>query len=155
MRAAATASGSSAFLPAQTTTPGAPRRRRQMDQPQPLGIRWRGGGIDQKHHRRFQPLGAVHGHDANLVARNLHVALDFKVGRAQPGHEALQRGRRLALIAQREFEEFVERVVGLLPEPPQDAFPAAIAAEQPGIERKRRLAAKRVLARVQAGQRGR
>ena len=81
----------------------------------------------------------MHGHDADFVARDLHVALDLGVGGAQPRHEALQRGRRLALIGQRQFEKFVERVVGLMPEPLQDARAAAVAAEQPGIERKRRL----------------
>jgi len=73
----------------------------------------------------------MHGHDTDLVARNLHVALHLGVGRAQPRHEALQRGRRLAFIAEREFEKLVERVIGLMAEPFQDALPAAVAAEQP------------------------
>ena len=119
---------------------------RQVDQLQALGIRRRRGGVDQEDDRRLQPLGAVHGHDADFVARDFHVALHFGVGGAQPRHKALQRGRRLALIAQRQFEKFVERVVGFMAEPPQDPRAAAVAAEQPGIERKRRLGGKTALA---------
>ncbi len=81
----------------------------------------------------------MHGHDADFIAGNFHVALPLKVGRAQPRHKTLQRGGRFALIAQRKLEKFVERVVGFMAEPPKDSLPAAVAAEQPGIERKRRF----------------
>ena len=123
---------------------------RQMDQLQPLGIRRRRGGVDQEHDGRLQPLGAVHRHDADFVARDFHVALHFGVGGAQPRHKALQRGRRLALIAQGEFEKFVERVVGFMAEPLQDPLAAAVAAEQPGIERERRFGEKAALAGFKA-----
>ena len=113
---------------------------RHPDQLQARGIGGRRRGVDQEHHRRFQPLGAMHGHDADFVARDFHVALHLGVGGAQPRHKTLQRGRRLSLVTQRQFEKFVQRVVGLMPEPPQDSRPAAVAAEQPGIERKRRFA---------------
>ena len=55
----------------------------------------------------------------------------------------------LRLVGQRQFEEFVERVVGLVPEPAQDARAPAVAAEQPGIEGKRRLGAEAPLAFVE------
>ena len=97
----------------------------------------------------------MHGHDADFVARDFHVALHFGVGGAQPRHEPLQRGRRLALIVEREFQKFVERVVGLMPEPPQDPRAAAIAAEQPGVERERRLADEAALALLEPLQRSR
>ena len=133
--------GSSAFLPAQTTTPGAaaPPDPRQLDQSAAAAYPRARTWYRPETPPGLQSLGAVHGHDADFVARDFHVALHFEVGGAQPRHEALQRGRRLALIAQREFEKFVERVIGLVAEPPQDALPAAVAAEQPGIEGKWRL----------------
>src|SRR5262249_44721098 len=66
-----------------------------------------------------------------------HVALDLGVGRTQPGHEALQRAGGLALIIKRELEELVERVIGLMPEPSENALPPAVTPEQPGVERER------------------
>ncbi len=78
-------------------------------------------------------------HDADFVARNLHVTLHFEVGRAQPRHVSLQRGGGLALIVQGKFEKFIERVVGLMAEPSQYPRPAAVTAKQPRIKRKRRL----------------
>ena len=72
---------------------------RQPNEFQARGIGGRCRGVDQKHHRRFQPLGAMHGHDADFVARDFHVALDFGIGRAQPRHETLQRCRGLALVS--------------------------------------------------------
>ena len=90
---------------------------RQMDQPQPLRVRWRRRGVNQEHDGRFKSLGAMHGHDADFVARDFHVALHLGIGRAQPRHETLQRGRRLALVGQREFEKLVERVGRLMAEP--------------------------------------
>ena len=95
----------------------------------------------------------MHRHDADLVARNFHVALHFEIGRAQPRHKALQRGRRLAFVVQRQFQKLIERVVRLVSEPPQDSRAAAVAAEQPGIERKRRLAGKAALALFEPPQR--
>ena len=95
----------------------------------------------------------MHGHDADFVAGNFHVALHFGIGRAQPRHEALQRGGRLALIAQRQLEKFVERIGGLMPEPFQDAQAAAVAAEQPGVECKRRLDGETALAGFETPQR--
>ena len=96
----------------------------------------------------------MHRHDADFVARDFHVALDLGVGGAQPRHEALQRGRRLPLIAERQLEKLVERVIGFMAEPLQDPRAAAVAAEQPGIEGKRRLGGKTALAGFKALQRG-
>ena len=78
-------------------------------------------------------------HYPHFVAGNFHVALYFSVGGPQPGHKPLQRSGRLAFEIQSEFEEFVERIIGFMAEPPQNTRPAAIASEQPGIECKRRL----------------
>jgi hypothetical protein len=92
----------------------------------------------------------MHRHDADLVARDFHVALYLGVGRAQPRHEALQRRRRLALVVQCKLQEFVERVIGLVAEPPQHALPPSVTAEHPRIERKRRLVCEAALALQEA-----
>ena len=44
----------------------------------------------RNHDRRLQALGAVHRHDAHLVALLLHVALDLDVAGAKLIDEALQ-----------------------------------------------------------------
>ena len=48
----------------------------------------RRAGIGQEHDRRLEALGAVHRHDANLVAAVLHVALHLALGLAQVGEKA-------------------------------------------------------------------
>ncbi len=92
-------------------------------------------GVGEDHGMGFEALGAVHGHDAHLVAPKLHVALHLRAGRAQPGDEALQRRAGSApLVVEREIEEFVERIVGFEAEPGEKALAAAAGTEQPGIE---------------------
>ena len=59
---------------------------------------------------------------------------------AQPGDEALQGRRLAALVVEREFEEFVERVVGLRPEPREERVRPPLGAEHARVERERRLA---------------
>src|SRR3979409_861635 len=81
----------------------------------------------------------MHGHDTDFIAGDFHVPLHLKVGRAQPCQKSLQRGGRLALIAECQFEKFVERVIGFMAKPLQDTLAAAVAAEQPGIECEWRL----------------
>ena len=73
-------------------------------------------GIGENDDRRFQPLGAVHGHDPHLVAGDLHVALHFGARLAEPSKETLQRRRFAALVVEREIEEFIERIVRLVAE---------------------------------------
>ena len=92
----------------------------------------------------------MHGHDADFVARDFHVALHLEIGGAQPGHKTLQRGRRLALIGKRQFQKLIERVIGFMAEPLQDARASAVAAEQPGIEGERRLLKETALALLEA-----
>ncbi len=127
---------------------------RQTDQPQPLGVLRRGRGVHQEHDRSLQPFRAMHGHHANLVARDLHVALHLGVGGAQPGQKSLQRGGRPAFIGQCEFEEFVQGVIRLVPEPAQDASTPAVAAKQPGVEGKRGLMAEAPFALFEAVENG-
>ncbi len=73
---------------------------------------------------RFQSLGAMHGHHAHFVARDIHVAFDFALRRPNPIEEALQRRRLALLVSEREIEEFIERVGGLSAEP-RENFGAA------------------------------
>jgi hypothetical protein len=54
------------------------------------GVR-RGAVVDQKDDVRLQTLGAVDGHDADLVAERVGVALDLGVAGKEPGKEAFQR----------------------------------------------------------------
>src|SRR5204863_4792833 len=60
--------------------------------------------------------------------------------------KALQRSRRLSFVVQGEFEKLVQRVIGFMAEPPQDARPAAVGTEQPRIECKWRLGLETALA---------
>src|SRR5262249_58635128 len=62
------------------------------------------------------------------------------VRRAQPGDEAVQRRRLAPLVVEREIEEFVERIVGLVTERGEEAPAAAFGAEHARIEGERRLA---------------
>ena len=43
-----------------------------------------GGRVGENDGGSLKPFGAVHRHDADFVASLLHVALHFRVGRAQP-----------------------------------------------------------------------
>ena len=79
-------------------------------------------GVRQEHDRRLEALGAMHRHDADLVALLLHVALDLDVGRAQRIDEALQRWRRLPVKREREIEKLIERLGGFRPKPRQHAL---------------------------------
>ena len=65
----------------------------------------------------------------------------------------MQRGGRLAFVVQRELEELIERIIGLVAEAAQNASAAAVAAEQPGVERKWRFPDKTPLALLEARER--
>ena len=82
----------------------------------------------------------MHGHHPHLIARDFHVALDLRVGAAQPGDKTLQRRRLAALVIEREVEEFVERVGCLRAEAGKVFSPSALGPEHARIEGKRRVA---------------
>ena len=71
--------------------------------------------VGQEHDRRLQAFGAVHRHDADLVALLLHVALDLDVAGAKLIEEALQRGRGIAVEGERAVEKLIDRLGGLRP----------------------------------------
>ena len=67
-------------------------------------------GIRQEYDRRFQTLGAMHGHDAYLIPTMLHVALHLAVGLTQIGEKAGERWRLGIVIAEREVQKLIEIV---------------------------------------------
>ncbi len=106
-------------------------RSRQGEQSRPMRPNVH-AGVGQEHDRRLQALGAMHRHDADLVAVLLHVALDLDVAAAQLIDEALQRRRRLAVIGESDVEELIDRLRRLRPEPDEHALthPLTLGAEQ-------------------------
>ena len=138
------AGASSALRPAQIVAAAAKRQEPRVSRPG--GRRHRIGENDD---RRFEALGAVHGHHPHFVARDLHVALDFGARLAQPGEETLQRRRLAPLVIEREIEEFVERVVGFRAEPREETPPRAAGAENFRVKRERRLAPRVLRQRVE------
>ena len=48
------------------------------------------GRVGQEHDRCLEPFGAVHGHDANFVADDVHVALHLRSRRPHERDKTLQ-----------------------------------------------------------------
>ena len=71
----------------------------------------------------------MHGHHADFVARDFHVAFDLGARLPQPGEEALQRRRLAPLVIEREIEELVERIVGFGTEPGEKTPPRTAGAK--------------------------
>ncbi len=106
VRAAAASGTSSALRPAQIVAPPESRSNR--------GGRGPAGGVMVSASTTTgasKTLGAVDRHHPHFVAPDLHVALYFGAGIAQPTQEALQRRCLPALVIEREIEKFVERIV--------------------------------------------
>ena len=74
------------------------------------------------------------GHHADAVAARLHVALDGYVGALDFVEKGEQRWGIGLFEGEGEREEFVDRIARLRPQPRQDRLPAAILAEQAGVE---------------------
>ena len=110
----------------------------EVEQRRHRAARGRRAGVGQEHDGGFEALGAVHGHDAHLVAAVLHVALHLAVGLAQVGEEAGERRRRVVVVAQRQIEELVDRIGGLRAEAGEQLGAAALAVEDRGEELERR-----------------
>ncbi len=89
----------------------------------------RGAAVDQEDHRRLQTLGGMHGHDADLVAALVHLALDLGAGVFERRQEGLQPRQAGALLGQAEAQELVEDVAGLVAEPRDHLLAHAVAAE--------------------------
>ena len=81
----------------------------------------------------------MHGQDANLVALAFaEIALDLDITGGDPAQEALQRGHVLALVGERQGEEFLDRVGRLGPEPLEQRLSPTTGAEDLGIKLERR-----------------
>ena len=107
-------------------------------------------GVGQNNDRRFKPLGAVHGHHPHFIARDLHVALDLRARRSQPGHEPLQGWCFAAFVVERQVEEFIEGVGRFVAQPRENALAPPRCAEQVCIECEWRVPARRLGQRVEA-----
>src|SRR5262245_27127747 len=112
---------------------------RQVIEPWPLIARSR-ARVGQEYDRRLQAFGAVHRHDADLVALLFHVALDLDVTGAKLVEEALQRGRGIAVEGERAVEELIDRFGGFWPKSREHALAKAlpIGIEQLGKKLVRR-----------------
>ena len=92
-------------------------------------------GVDQEDDVGFEPLGAVHGHHADLVAERFGVALDLGLGRVEPVRESPPAtGRRICSMGERLGEELVEHVLGLGAETHEEAPATLLRAEDAGEE---------------------
>ena len=66
----------------------------------------------------------MHGHDADFIAPTLFkVTLDLGITGHQPMQEPLQGRGMIGLIPHGKVEELINRVVGLNPQPPDQARP--------------------------------
>ena len=98
------------------------------------------GRIGEDDDRRLQAFGAVHGHHPHQPSPAPSLALEFALACVEPADEALQargvgRGK-----GQRGVEQFVDRVVGLAPEPRDElAAPLPRSDQHPVQQRLRRL----------------
>ena len=84
--------------------------------------------------RRLEALARVDGQHPDAVALRLEVALDLRLVRLDLGEKAGQRRRLAALVGEREREELVDRVGGVVAEPRDQRLAAAVLAEQAGVE---------------------
>ena len=88
------------------------------------------GCIGQDDDGRLQAFGAMHGHDADLIARGLRLAFDGRTGAAERFQKKFQRPG-LGLDKSEGFgEEFVDWLGGVLAQAAQQAGAAAERAER-------------------------
>ena len=139
LRAPRARAAATARISARALRPGEERRvaglrrlsRNSLGSCRPCG---RAAGVGQEDDRRLEPLAGVDGHHAHAVRLVLHVALDPASVAFDLGEKIMQRGRVALLMRQRESQEFVDRVGGLGSQPTDQRAPAAVLAEQAGVE---------------------
>ena len=98
----------------------------------------RAARVRQEDDRRLKSLAGVDGQYPDAFGLDLHVALDFGVGRFDLGEKIMQRRRFTLLMRQRQGQEFVDRVGGFGSEPADQRSPAAVLAQEKRVERERR-----------------
>src|SRR3546814_9994683 len=76
----------------------------------------------------------MHRHQPHRALFLLQVALDLQLAGGEPVQEALEGGRVVALVGERQGEVLVERIGGVGAEPRQQFFAAAPGAEQRRVE---------------------
>ena len=112
-----------------------PAGARKRHQPRQMRIAERGRtAVDQEHHRSFQALGGMDGHDAHLVAALVHLALDLGAGIVERGEEGAEARQAGALLGQAEIHEFIEDLAGFRSEPGDHLRAHAVARQTIGIE---------------------
>ena len=108
----------------------------------------RDGGVGQEHDRRLEALARVDGQHPHAVAFRLEVALDLRLVLLDLGEKAGQRRRFAPLVGQRQREELVDRLGGVVSEPGDQRLATAVLAEEAGVESVGRRAAPRDRARI-------
>ena len=98
-----------------------------------------GAIVDEEDHRRLQPFGGVRGHDADLGAALVHLALDLGRRAFQRCEKRLETRHARLFLSQAEIQELVQDVAGLRPKACDQLASYAVASEHAGIEIEHRL----------------
>ena len=92
------------------------------------------GGVGEDDDGGLEALGAVHGHDPDLVGGLLGAALDRHLLAVEPGEEAGEARGLDALVGQRLVDQRVDAVLGLGAEAGGEPAAAVVADEDAGEE---------------------
>ena len=90
------------------------------------------GGIGKDHHRRFQPLGAVHRHHPDPRRLGHQIALDHDIGGPHCGNEPGQRWLFGGFVLERQIEKFGDHLVHFLAQPPVKLLEPALGVKHMG-----------------------
>ncbi len=90
--------------------------------------------VRQEHDRRLEAFAGVDRQHPHAFAFGLEVALDLGLVRLDLGEEPGERRRLASFVSEREREELVDRVRGVVAEPGDQRLAAALLAEQAGVE---------------------
>ena len=93
-----------------------------------------GGGVGEDDDGGFEALGAVDGHDPDLVGGFLGAALHLDLGVVEPGDEAGEAGGLDGLVGEGLVDEGVDAVLGLGAEAGGELPAAVVADEDAGEE---------------------
>ncbi len=70
------------------------------------------GGVRKNHDRRFEPLGAMHGHHPHQPPGVVRLTFELALARVEPVEEADEAGRRSRGVRACRVEQFIDGVVG-------------------------------------------
>ncbi len=91
-------------------------------------------GIGEDHDRRLEPLRAVDRHHPDLIAPLARLALQFALAGIEPADETLEAGHMRAGEGVGGIQQFVDRIVGLAPQPGDQTAPPIQRADQHPVE---------------------